>query len=128
MIPRSTALNVTEVRSGEHPVRDTIYVAPANRNLAFELGAFRLDDDQTAAPHPSINAFFTALALEWGSRAVGVILSGNGEDGARGLRAIKAAGGHALAQTPESAAYPAMPRAAIATDLVIMVNLPDRSF
>lgn len=63
----------------------------------------------------NIDALFNSVALNAGSRAVGIILSGMNKDGAQGLAAIKQAGGMVLVQSPVEAQYPDMPRAAIAS-------------
>ena len=73
-----------------------------------------------------INTFFSSLASAAGSRAIGVILSGTGSDGAQGLKEIKAAGGITIAQDPGSARSDGMPRSAIATGAVDLVMPPDR--
>ncbi|CAM3577576.1 CheR family methyltransferase [Deinococcus frigens] len=64
-----------------------------------------------------IDSFFEALARDQGENAVGVILSGMGSDGTRGIQAIKEGFGLALVQDPASAEYPSMPRSAVATQL-----------
>jgi hypothetical protein len=63
-----------------------------------------------------IDALFQSLARHAGQRTIGVILSGMRKDGSLGLRAIKEAGGIALVQSPEEAAYPDMPQNAIEYD------------
>ena len=73
-----------------------------------------------------VDAFFKALASDQGSFAIGIILSGSGGDGTRGLRAIRGAGGLTLAQAPETASHDAMPRSAIAAGVVQHV-LPIRA-
>ena len=71
-----------------------------------------------------IDGFFRSLAQDRGDLAVCIVLSGTGSDGVIGLRAVKGEGGMAMAQQPESAAYDAMPRNAIATGLVDYVLAP----
>ena len=61
----------------------------------------------------NIDALFQSLARHAGNRTIGVVLSGMLKDGTLGLKAIKEAGGMALVQAPEEAAYPQMPRSAI---------------
>jgi two-component system chemotaxis response regulator CheB len=63
-----------------------------------------------------IDALFCSVALHVGAHAIGVILSGLLKDGTLGLRAIKEAGGIALVQSPQEAAYADMPESAIAHD------------
>ena len=66
-----------------------------------------------------------SLAQECGSRAIGVILSGTGADGATGLEAVKASGGVTLAQDPATAKFGSMPRAAIQRGCVDLVLTPE---
>lgn len=62
--------------------------------------------------------FFRSLAIDQGSNAACVILSGTGADGSEGLRAVKEGGGLTLVQTPETAKYDGMPKSGVATGLV----------
>jgi two-component system CheB/CheR fusion protein len=71
-----------------------------------------------------IDVLLASLARDQGERAIGVVLSGMGSDGATGLEAIKAQGGLTLAQQPESAQFDSMPRHAIATGCVDIVAPP----
>ena len=64
----------------------------------------------------NIDQLFISLARHYGARTVGVVLSGQLDDGTRGLAAIKRAGGIAMVQSPDEAAYPEMPRNAIKYD------------
>src|SRR5262249_8117207 len=78
----------------------------------------RPDDRSQYTP---VDSFFTSLAEAAQARAIGVILSGTASDGAIGIREIKAAGGITVAQSPESAKYDGMPRAATAPGMVDLV-------
>ncbi len=79
-------------------------------------------------PKPQINLpidlFFQSLAEAVGGRAVAIVLSGAGSDGSRGIRAVKDVGGLVLVQTPESAAFDGMPRAAKSTQLADFILPP----
>jgi len=67
---------------------------------------------------PSVDRLFESVALAWGPRAIGVVLTGSGSDGALGLTAIKQAGGTTIVQDPREAVFDAMPRAALLTGCV----------
>ncbi|MEW6755260.1 MAG: chemotaxis protein CheB [Candidatus Latescibacterota bacterium] len=67
---------------------------------------------------PPVDALFQSLARELGRRATAVGLSGTGGDGTLGVRAVRTAGGVAIAQAPDTAEHPSMPQSAIATGLV----------
>ncbi len=118
--PVVTALDQTPVRP------KTIYVTPQNKTILYRDGHLHLDDLPATHTHaPSIDNFFVSLAKHEKQRAIGIILSGSGQDGARGIQAIKEQGGFTVAQVPDSAQWSSMPIAAIATkavDKVLPVN------
>ena len=119
LVRRYTPMKVFEVTDGMKILPNCAYIIPPNRDMAISNGALQLLDPVATGSHRlSIDFFFRSLALDQRERAIGVILSGSGSDGAQGLRAIKAEGGMVIAQTPASTEYDAMPRSAIATGLV----------
>lgn len=126
LLTPATEMRVTDL-SGNHPAEpDTIYVTPPNHDVEYRDGLLHLTKPhQEVGPKPSVDHFFTSLAETVGENAVGIILSGTGSDGAIGVKAIKAAGGMAIAQDPETAKYDGMPRAAIRTDCVDLVMAPE---
>ena len=71
-----------------------------------------------------IDFFFRSLAQDQREKAICIVLSGTGSDGAQGVKAVKGEGGMVMAQTPESTEYEGMPRSAIATGLVDYVLPP----
>ena len=105
-------------RDGQPFTPGQIYVAPSDRHMLFEKpGVIRLHrGDKVHGTRPAIDPMFASAARLYGPRVVGVVLSGNGEDGAAGLRLIHNHGGLALAQDPTEASNPRMPAAAIAAD------------
>jgi two-component system chemotaxis response regulator CheB len=104
-----------------------IYVAPPDRhmllkerNLLVRKGAFE------NRHRPAIDPLFRSAAVAHGSHVIGVILTGMLDDGAAGLLAIKTCGGTVIVQDPMSAAYPAMPRSALANVKVdYCVSIPE---
>jgi two-component system CheB/CheR fusion protein len=125
LLARATAIPVLQATDGQRIEADHVYVIPpgAERTLAdghLELAPRR----KSSGPARSIDVFFRSVADVHGSDALGVVLSGTGSDGAPGLEAIKAAGGITFAQTPASAGYDGMPRAAAATGCVDFVLPP----
>jgi len=115
LLGRTVRMPVMEVTDGCMPLADRVYVTPPNKNVVLhEDGSLRLlEPPHETVPKPSVNLFFGSLAETAADRAIGVVLSGTGSDGAVGLHAIKAAGGYAFAQEPASAKYDGMVRAAI---------------
>ena len=124
LIASTTRLSVEEVRDGMRPERGVIHITPPNANLVVDGGKLRLKGTGVG-PKPSVDTFFRSLAAGLGPRAVGVVLSGSGSDGAAGIQAIREAGGATLAQRPESAKYDSMPKAAIHTAAVDAIMAPE---
>lgn len=109
---------VREARDGEPLRKRHIYIAPAGKHTIITrhdaVPMLSLSDQ--AAPHahtPSADALFESAAAAFGARALAVVLTGMGEDGARGAEILRAAGGHVIAESSESAVVFGMPRAVI---------------
>ncbi|HWU03548.1 MAG TPA: chemotaxis protein CheB [Novosphingobium sp.] len=117
-----TQLRVESMAQAQAPEGGVIYVATPGHDVVMRDGLLhQVEPSQPQGPKPSINAFFASLAAEQGDRAIGVILSGTGSDGAMGMRAIRAAGGITLVQAPDDAKYDGMPKAAIHTGSVDLI-------
>jgi len=108
---------VSEARDGEllpPPGESRVIVAPAVRHMLGERGRLRLSDaPERNACRPSIDILFESVAYEKGARAIGVLLTGMGRDGAEGLLAMKRAGATTIAQNEASCVVFGMPREAI---------------
>lgn len=127
LLARETPLSVVQVTDGVRPEPNVIYVTPARSNVTYEKGLLRLSAaTRPATPKPSIDDFFISLAEELGEHAIGIVLSGTGSDGARGIRAIRAGGGITFAQDHATAKYSGMPTAAFETGCVDYVLPPDQ--
>ena len=122
LLSRITNIPVIEVQNGMVIKTKTIYMTPENSDIFVSNGRIYLKSiEHTYGPKPSVNYFFNSLAQTYGSKSIGVILSGTGSDGAFGIRAIKASGGITIAQSPQSAKYDGMPISAINTGKVDIV-------
>ena len=95
-------------------------------SLAIAGGVLQLAPRDSSGSARTIDNFLKSLAADQGERAIGVVLSGAGSDGARGLQAIKQAGGVTMAQDVESSRYDSMPRSAINTGCVDFVLPPKK--
>lgn len=119
LIRRYTRMQVFEVEDGMVVQPNCAYIIPPNHDMAFLNGTLHLLEP--AAPRGQrlpIDFFFRSLAQDQHERAIGIVLSGTGSDGTRGVRAIKGEAGMVMAQNPESTEFDGMPRSAIATGLV----------
>jgi two-component system CheB/CheR fusion protein len=113
ILGRVSKMPVREVVEGMRIETDHVYVIPPGTVMALTDGHLTLTPrGPRAAPHMPIDHLFRSLADIHKSRAVGVVLSGNGSDGAIGLHAIKGVGGLTFAQDEKTAKHPSMPRAA----------------
>ncbi|HKO56871.1 MAG TPA: chemotaxis protein CheB [Thermoanaerobaculia bacterium] len=111
---KSSKLRVVDVDDKLWIKPGTVYLAPADYHLLVERGAFSLSvDDRVSYSRPSIDVLFESAADAYGSKVVGVVLTGSNNDGARGVKRIKTRGGFAVAQDPKTAEAPEMPQAAI---------------
>ena len=114
-----TQMAVTQVTELVKMEPNHVYVIPPNRNLSSIDTHLRLSQlEESRHARAPIDHFFRTLARTHGSKAVGIVLSGSGSDGAVGLKAIKEAGGLILAQDPVEATFDGMPQSAIATGIV----------
>jgi two-component system chemotaxis response regulator CheB len=113
------ALDVHEARSGDLLVAGRVLICPGNRHMMVRRMprgdmAVLSDGPPVNGHRPSANVLFHSVAQEFGLTAIGVIMTGMGDDGAEGLGAIKAAGGMTVAQSEDTCVVSGMPRAAIA--------------
>lgn len=115
ILQKSTTLTVVTPKDGQAIRRHHIYVAPPNCHmLVAEDGRIRLiAGPRVNHSRPAIDPLFCSVALHYGARAIGVILTGTLDDGSAGLELIKKHGGLAVVQDPDDAEYPDMPRNAL---------------
>jgi two-component system CheB/CheR fusion protein len=126
LLARQTAIPIHRVEDGMRVEPDSIYLAPAKQDMIISGGRLLLTArDPVQGFNLPIDHFFRALANDMGRHAVGIILSGTGSDGSRGIRDIHAAGGLVVCQSEDSAKFDGMPRSARETGLVHLVLDPD---
>ena len=121
-----TSMPVRALDDRKTPRPGELLIAPSGFDVVLEAGTLRLRKHaQRTSPRPSIDRFFGSIAVTHGERAIGIVLSGTGRDGAHGVRAIKAGGGFTIAQDPSTAKYDGMPRAALDTGCVDLRLAPE---
>jgi two-component system chemotaxis response regulator CheB len=112
------ALDVSEAKSGDLLLAGRVLICPGNRHMMVRRMprgdmAVLSDSAPVNGHRPSVDVLFHSVAQEFSLSAVGVLMTGMGEDGAEGLGVIKAAGGFTIAQSEETCVVSGMPRAAI---------------
>jgi two-component system chemotaxis response regulator CheB len=115
LLQRGCALRVSEVVDKEPIETGRVYVAPADYHVLIEADCLSVSvDERVNHARPSIDVLFESAALVYGARAIGVILSGAGIDGAKGAAAIEQSAGTVLIESPATALRPDLPAAAVA--------------
>ena len=125
LLARHTEIDIHRVEDGMEVEPDSIYLIPPKKEMIVSEGKLLLTDkDPSQGLSLPIDTFMRSLAQECGDRAIGVILSGTGSDGSRGIRAIHEAGGFVVVQDEVTANFDGMPRSAIETGIVDAVLPP----
>ena len=115
-LPVQTAVNGTPLQQGG------VYIAPGGMHLRVTHDRrLALDTEPRTIHRPSADELFASVATHMGSRAIGVLLTGMGDDGAKGMLAMRSAGALTIAQDEASSAVYGMPRAAVALDAAVEV-------
>jgi two-component system, chemotaxis family, protein-glutamate methylesterase/glutaminase len=114
LLGRRTRLRVSHARDGARIEHGHIYVAPPDQHLILRRGRIELTMGPRENGHrPAVDSLFRSAAQCYGPRVVGVVLSGNLDDGTAGAIEIHKGGGVVIAQDPAEALYPSMPRSVI---------------
>lgn len=116
-LDHSTSLDVKEAKTGDYVARGRVLVAPGDRHMKivrigdqYKIHCFT--GDRVNGHCPSVDVLFDSVAREAGEDAVGVILTGMGYDGAKGLLAMKKAGARTIGQDEQSSVVYGMPKVA----------------
>lgn len=123
ILSRRTPLRVRQAESDERLEPGTVVIAPPNRHLLVNPDR-TVSLTQSELVHflrPSADLLFESVAGSFRERAIAVVLSGTGKDGAMGVSAVKATGGTVIVQEPASAEFAGMPEAALAAGPVDFV-------
>jgi len=123
ILGKRTPLAVRQAREGDALAAGTAHIAPPNRHLLVNSDG-TLSLTQSELVHfvrPSADLLFESTAASYRERAIAVVLSGSGSDGAMGVRAIKKMGGTVIAQDQQTSQFHGMPGAAVQTGSVDFV-------
>ncbi len=127
LLAKHTRMKIYTAENNQIIKPNCIYLNPKSKNLLINGNKLFLADK---SPRPNLNLpidiFFHTLGEAHKDKSIGVILSGTGSDGSRGIKTIKEAGGTIIVQDPESAQFDGMPNSAINTDLVDYILIPSR--
>ena len=122
VLQRGTRMPVRQVNEATRIEVNHVYVIPPNRHMTIVDGMLGLETlDRPVGKHVAVDIFFRTLANYKKERAIAIVLSGTGTDGAVGVSSIREQGGVTLVQTPCDAEHDGMPLAAIATGTVDFV-------
>ncbi len=125
LLSKRTMMPVRRAEEGMLVEANTVYLIPPKHNLSIFHGKLLLSEQESMRGiNLPIDFFFRSLADDQADKAVGIILSGTGSDGVRGVRAIKEAGGMVMVQSEDSARFDGMPRSAISTGVADFVLPP----
>jgi two-component system chemotaxis response regulator CheB len=118
-----SAVPVREAEDAEALGPGSVLIAPAGMHMKLRRRGsgvrIWLDEEPRSALHrPSADILMASVAKIYGSRALGVVLTGMGSDGVEGLRAIRQAGGHTLAESEDTCVIYGMPKAAVEAGVV----------
>jgi two-component system CheB/CheR fusion protein len=130
ILAKRTSMPVAQVEDGVALQPNHVYVIRPGNTLTMEGGKLRLGESVEQRGHRRpVDDFFRSLAAEQKEKAIIIILSGMGMNGAAGAQAVKAAGGICIAQDPATAEYPSMPQALIDTgyadQVLAIADMPD---
>jgi two-component system, chemotaxis family, response regulator WspF len=131
-LDNQTSLSVRMVRDREYPQKNTVLIAGNNAHLVFldssTIGY--VSEPKDCFYKPSIDVFFSSVAKHWKHKMVGVLLTGMGKDGAKGLKALRDRGAITIAQDRGSSIVYGMPKAATeigaATEVLTLKGIASR--
>ncbi len=119
LLSKRTKMEVLRAAEGMIVEPNKVYLIPPKNNLTIFHGKLLLSEQgQSRGLNFPIDIFFESLAEDKGKRAIGIILSGTGSDGMRGIKEIKEKGGMAMVQNEDNAKFDGMPKSAISTGIV----------
>ena len=128
ILERLSNLPIVEASNGATIKEGKIYTTPPGVKVSVNQGKIKLErfpnEGEKRSPLHTVDVLFESIAKEYKDASIAVVLSGSGNDGVRGCRAIKEAGGAVIAQSGHSAQFSSMPQNIISSDLADLVADP----
>lgn len=126
LLTRHTKMKVIEAGNNMPLEPNCVYLIPSKKIMTINKGKLQLQEKvKDNLPNTAIDTFFESLALEKGKDAIGIILSGTGTDGTKGIEEIKKRGGVIMVQDPLTATFDGMPNSAINSGFADLVLPPE---
>ena len=126
LLAKHTAMEIFLAEDGMLLRENCIYLIPSKKIMTIRNRTLQLTEKVPShLPNTAIDIFFTSLAQEQGKCAIGIVLSGTGTDGTKGIEAIKNAGGIVVVQDPVTAKFDGMPNSAAATGYADLILPPE---
>jgi two-component system, chemotaxis family, CheB/CheR fusion protein len=113
LLVKHSKLKIFKVENGMEVVTNCVYVMPEGKYMTIAGGKLMLKDRQKSTSNSAVDIFFNSLAEDLGNKSIGIVLSGNGADGTKGVAAIKKVGGMVIVQDPGSTEFGSMPASVI---------------
>ncbi|MFC6998885.1 chemotaxis protein CheB [Rufibacter roseus] len=127
LLSKHTQMKVREAEDNMVTQPNCVYLLPSGKQLTISNGRLHLVDQvRNREPNFAIDVFFESMAKDLGRYAIGIVLSGTGTDGTKGIKMIKKAGGMVMVQDPATAKFDGMPKSAIETGFVDYIFSPER--
>ncbi|HTF81231.1 MAG TPA: chemotaxis protein CheB, partial [Cytophagales bacterium] len=126
ILSKHSSLQVMEITEGMVVTPNCVYLMPDRKAVHIRGGSLYLSDIEKKYPNTAIDVFLDSLARDVKNKSIGIILSGAGTDGTKGVASINKAGGLVIVQEPETALYSSMPSSAIDSGCVHMVLTPEK--
>ena len=128
LLEKSSTIPVVQPKNDEKIQPNTFYICPPNKNIEInQNNQIILSDvgEVRHIPRPSVDMLFESIAFAKGDNAIGIVLSGTGSDGSRGVGIIKGEGGFSIAQDPRTAKFDGMPDSAINSGNIDLILPPE---
>ncbi len=124
---QQTPLTVRLAKTGDRLEKGIVHVAGTNDHLSLrsDLTLHYIKEPIDYPYRPSVDVFFKSLAQYWSQKAIAVLLTGMGQDGAEGLKVLRSRGWHTIAQDEKSCIVYGMPKAAVQLNAAMEILPPD---